>query len=188
MSSQGQNLLVLRKPCVEGDGPCAGGCLYSAMRMRVQGRSPQQGGLRAPSPTLGAPLEEVEVRFGMPLDRNSVTVQLLASPSRGGTPPPPGGLPGPGSAGTPGIGRALAGAARFVMEKLAEVRADVAKARLDLLKGALRSLSGEPILVLQCGTVNTGDRAGIEAFHVQLESPHVSSFASFHAAMTGPLQ
>jgi hypothetical protein len=35
----------------------------------------------------------------------------------------------------PGIGRALAGAARFVMEKLAEIRADVAKARLDLLKG-----------------------------------------------------
>ncbi len=105
----------------------------------VQGRSPQQGGLRAPSPTLGAPLEEeVEVRFGMPSDRSNVTVQLVTSPSRGATPPPqPGSAPGAGWAGhcAPGVGRALAAAARFVMEKLAELRADVAKARLDLLKG-----------------------------------------------------
>lgn len=107
----------------------------------MQGRSPQQGGRRAPSPTLGAPVEEeVEVRFGVPVDRNSVTVQLLASPSRSAAPspaPPAGaGLPGPGA---PGVGRALAGAARFVMEKLAEVRADVAKARLEMLKGEAHS-------------------------------------------------
>ena len=109
----------------------------------VQGRSPQQGGLRAPSPTLGAPLEEeVEVRFGMPSDRNNVTVQLVASPSRGATPPPqPSSAPGAGWAGqgAPGVGRVLAAAARFVMEKLAELRADVAKARLDLLKGGCSS-------------------------------------------------
>ena len=115
--------------------------------MWVQGRSPQQGGLRAPSPTLGAPLEEeVEVRFGMPSDRSNVTVQLVTSPSRGATPPPhPGSAPGAGWAGqgppgAPGFGRALAAAARFVMEKLAELRADVAKARLDLLKGDGSSL------------------------------------------------
>lgn len=103
----------------------------------LQGRSPQ-GALRAPSPTLGAPVdeEEVELRLGVPVDCSRVTVQLLASP----TPPAGGGSPPAGPPALPrgpsSVGRALAAAARFVMEKLAEVRADVAKARLDLLKGA----------------------------------------------------
>ena len=79
----------------------------------------------------------------MPSDRNDVTVQLLASPSRSATPPlhpgstPGAGWAGQGTPGAPNVGRALAAAARFVMEKLAELRTDVAKARLDLLKGGL---------------------------------------------------
>ncbi len=118
----------------------------------MQGRSPQQGGLRAPSPTMGAPLEEeVEVRFGLPVDRNNVTVQLVASPSRSATPPPyPGSAFGARKAGhgTAGVGRALAAAARFVMEQLVELRADVAKARLDLLKGVRESSIPELLLSL----------------------------------------
>ncbi len=105
-----------------------------------------QGSSRSASPavTVGAPVEseEVEVRFGIPVDRDAVTVQLLASPSRSATPQPP--APPETMAAAPaqqpsaddaGRAAALAGAARFVFEKIAELRADLAKARLEMLKG-----------------------------------------------------
>ena len=94
---------------------------------------------------MGAPVEseEVEVRFGIPVDRDAVTVQLLASPSRSATPQPP--MPPETVAAAPaqqlppaddaGRAAALAGAARFVFDKIAELRADLAKARMEMLKG-----------------------------------------------------
>ena len=73
---------------------------------------------------MGAPLEEeVEVRFGLPVDRNKVTVQLVASPSRSATPPPHlGSAFGARKAGqgTAGVGWALAAAACFVMESCSQ--------------------------------------------------------------------
>ncbi|BDA47598.1 probable T-complex protein 11-like protein 2 at N-terminal half [Coccomyxa sp. Obi] len=110
------------------------------------------GSTRSASPAVmvGAPVEseEVEVRFGIPVDRDAVTVQLLASPSRSATPQPP--MPLETVAAAPaqqpsadeaGRAAALAGAARFVFDKIAELRADLAKARLEMLKGILQGSS-----------------------------------------------
>lgn len=108
---------------------------------------------------VGAPVEEeeVEVRFGIPVDRDDVTVQLLASPSRSATPQPP---PAPApegattgahlpAAGDGGRAAALAGAARFVFVKIAELRADLAKVRLEMLKGERTTAKCYP-QVLRC--------------------------------------
>ncbi len=115
--------------------------------MKCRDDSCAQGSTRSASPpvTVGAPVEEeeVEVRFGIPVDRDNVTVQLLASPSRSATPKPPAvprddapppPQPQPAAAGDGGRAAALAGAARFVFDKIAELRADLAKARLEMLK------------------------------------------------------
>lgn len=110
---------------------------------------------RAPSPAVGAPVEaeEVEVRFGIPVASDRVSVQLLpASPSRPLTPAAPAAHATPHAAdrgdGEDAAG-VLAGAARFVFDKIAELRTDLAKARLEMLKGAC---SLQPILlpVLLC--------------------------------------
>ena len=101
--------------------------------------------------TVGAPIEEeVEVRFGIPVDRDAVTVQLLASPSRSATPKPPAPRedvppqPQPATAIDGRRAAALAGAARFVFDKIAELRADLAKARLEMLRGSALLLKACP--------------------------------------------
>jgi hypothetical protein len=137
---------------LSADAPCLlarKGCNNVCM-----GRLCAQGSTRSASPpvTVGAPIEEeeVEVRFGIPVDRDAVTVQLLASPSRSATPKPPAPRedvpPQPQPAGDRDGGRAaaLAGAARFVFDKIAELRADLAKARLEMLKSELPLLKLVP--------------------------------------------
>jgi hypothetical protein len=80
----------------------------------------------------------VEVLFGVPVDHDRVSVQLLASPSRPATPAPSDGGGAPGAAG--GHARSTAdgivAAARFVFDKLEELRGDLARARLEMLKGS----------------------------------------------------
>ena len=105
-------------------------------------------GVETPTePTVGTPMEEeVEVKFGMMVEKDEVFVQLspAGSPAAGAESSVP--TPAESSSDRAGLHskasakqRAVAGvvveAARFVLDKLRQLRSDAARAHLDLLKG-----------------------------------------------------